>query len=60
MIYKNKKSDDKCTVCLNEYINGEKLKRLKCTHYFHSECIDPWLKVKFFEILFLNKIFFSL
>ncbi len=39
--------DDKCAVCLSEYINGEKLKRLRCKHYFHSECIDPWLKVKF-------------
>ncbi len=49
MIYKNHKSDNKCTICLSEYINGEKLKHLKCKHYFHSECIDPWLKVKFFS-----------
>ena len=39
------KMDDKCAVCLSEYINGEKLKRLRCKHYFHNECIDPWLKV---------------
>jgi len=42
--------DDKCAVCLSEYTNGEKLKRLRCKHYFHSECIDPWLKVKFLMI----------
>ncbi|CAF0890916.1 unnamed protein product [Rotaria sordida] len=36
--------DDKCTICLSEYITNEKLKRLRCKHYFHSECIDPWLK----------------
>jgi hypothetical protein len=55
MIYKNAKSDDdKCAVCLNEYIKGDQLKGLKCKHYFHSECIDPWLKVNFFKILFRN------
>jgi len=58
MIYKNSKSDDKCAVCLSEYINGEKLKRLKCKHYFHSECIDPWLKVKVIRDFISNKIFF--
>ncbi|UJR08558.1 hypothetical protein I4U23_012819 [Adineta vaga] len=36
--------DEKCAVCLNEYNTGEKLKHLRCKHYFHSECIDPWLK----------------
>ncbi|CAM2704712.1 unnamed protein product [Rotaria socialis] len=36
--------DDKCAVCLSEYIGGEKLKHLRCKHFFHSECIDPWLK----------------
>ncbi|CAF4453414.1 unnamed protein product [Adineta steineri] len=41
---KNIKIDDKCAVCLSEYINGEELKRLRCKHYFHSECINPWLK----------------
>ncbi|CAF3601425.1 unnamed protein product [Rotaria sp. Silwood1] len=42
-ICKNIKDDDKCAICLNEYITDEKLKRLRCKHYFHSECIDPWL-----------------
>lgn len=37
-------ADDKCAVCLSEYISGEKLKHLKCKHFFHSDCIDPWLK----------------
>ncbi|CAF2967964.1 unnamed protein product [Rotaria sp. Silwood2] len=40
----NIEDDDKCAVCLSEYIGGEKLKRLRCKHFFHSECIDPWLK----------------
>ncbi|CAF0843452.1 unnamed protein product [Adineta steineri] len=40
----NIEADDKCAVCLSEYASGEKLKRLRCKHFFHSECIDPWLK----------------
>jgi hypothetical protein len=50
----NIEADDKCAVCLSEYLNGEKLKRLRCKHFFHSECIDPWLKVtvlKFYSTL---------
>ena len=42
----NIQADDKCAVCLSEYISGEKLKHLRCKHFFHSECIDPWLKVR--------------
>lgn len=49
IIYKktctNIKIDDKCAICLSEYTTGEKLKRLRCKHYFHNECINPWLKV---------------
>ena len=55
----NIEADDKCAVCLSEYISGEKLKHLRCKHFFHSECIDPWLKVKF-SILFHCKKFLFL
>jgi hypothetical protein len=36
--------DVKCTICLCEYEQGVKLKRLPCLHYFDVECIDEWLK----------------
>lgn len=42
---KSKANDDKCAICLSDYKTGETLKRLRCDHYFHSDCIDPWLKV---------------
>lgn len=33
-----------CIVCLEEYKAGDIVKTLPCLHYFHSECIDKWLK----------------
>ncbi|CAF0934082.1 unnamed protein product [Adineta ricciae] len=41
---KSKANDDKCAICLSNYKTGETLKRLRCDHFFHSDCIDPWLK----------------
>ncbi|KAM7262033.1 hypothetical protein ACFE04_021110 [Oxalis oulophora] len=34
-----------CTVCLSEYEEGERVRRLmKCKHTFHKECLDKWLQ----------------
>ncbi|XP_051969776.1 E3 ubiquitin-protein ligase RNF6-like [Xyrauchen texanus] len=32
-----------CSVCINEYTQGNKLRRLPCSHEFHIHCIDRWL-----------------
>ncbi|KAM4718913.1 E3 ubiquitin-protein ligase RNF6 [Anableps anableps] len=32
-----------CSVCINEYAQGNKLRRLPCAHEFHVHCIDRWL-----------------
>ncbi|CAF1115588.1 unnamed protein product [Rotaria sordida] len=41
---KSKSTDDKCAICLSEYKTGDTVKVLRCKHFFHPECIDPWLK----------------
>jgi len=33
-----------CAVCLSESEDGETLVLLPCQHYFHPDCIKPWLK----------------
>lgn len=37
-------SDNSCSVCLDEYVEGDQLLRLTCGHVFHRSCIDLWLK----------------
>jgi hypothetical protein len=32
-----------CTICLCDYEDKEKLKKLKCEHMFHNECLNNWL-----------------
>ena len=44
----NLKSVDKCgescSICLGEFSSSDLIKELpKCWHYFHADCILPWL-----------------
>ncbi|KAJ3015531.1 hypothetical protein HKX48_004556 [Thoreauomyces humboldtii] len=34
----------RCTVCLADYDQGDKIKGTPCAHWFHSGCLDTWLK----------------
>jgi len=33
-----------CTICIEEYVKGDEIKSIPCMHFYHSECIDEWLK----------------
>jgi len=36
--------DQSCTICLQDYREGEVAVHLNCHHYFHENCITRWLK----------------
>ena len=46
--YQNNWSNDEnvCSICLCDFNNGKCIKNLKCNHFFHTNCIDAWLKHK--------------
>ncbi|KAM7251064.1 hypothetical protein ACFE04_022947 [Oxalis oulophora] len=33
-----------CSICLESFIEGDKLICLPCQHRFHAVCLDPWLR----------------
>jgi len=39
-------STKKCIICLSDFFEGEKIRYLKCNHFFHKDCIDNWLKLQ--------------
>uniref|UniRef100_A0A7N0UH96 RING-type domain-containing protein n=1 Tax=Kalanchoe fedtschenkoi TaxID=63787 RepID=A0A7N0UH96_KALFE len=36
--------DEPCAVCLNRLEEEDAVRRLRCCHVFHAECIDKWIE----------------
>lgn len=34
-----------CCICLTKYGDDDELRELPCTHFFHVQCVDKWLKI---------------
>jgi len=34
---------EQCNICLEDYLDQDELMVLNCEHYFHKNCIVPWL-----------------
>ncbi|XP_020100092.1 E3 ubiquitin-protein ligase At1g63170-like isoform X1 [Ananas comosus] len=37
--------DAVCCICLGMYVENDELRELPCSHCFHKECVDKWLKI---------------
>jgi E3 ubiquitin-protein ligase RNF115/126 len=37
-------TENSCSVCKEDFVLGNKMMDLPCKHYFHEECLMPWLK----------------
>ncbi|CAD5229543.1 unnamed protein product [Bursaphelenchus okinawaensis] len=44
-VKKFKKGDwaETCAICLDDFVEDEKVRVLPCRHTYHCKCIDPWL-----------------
>ncbi|TVU42084.1 hypothetical protein EJB05_08471 [Eragrostis curvula] len=38
--------DIKCIICQEEYFSGVELAKMVCKHYYHTTCIQQWLRQK--------------
>ncbi|CAO3567667.1 unnamed protein product [Mortierella alpina] len=39
-----RKRYDACSVCKEDYVVGDELRELPCEHFFHTQCVDFWIK----------------
>ncbi|KAG6716477.1 hypothetical protein I3842_04G050900 [Carya illinoinensis] len=35
-----------CAICKDSIVVKEKVRRLPCSHYYHGDCIVPWLSIR--------------
>lgn len=36
--------NNECQICLEKFAIGDELRTLNCSHFFHTKCVDSWLR----------------
>ncbi|WZY74663.1 probable E3 ubiquitin-protein ligase RHG1A [Brassica napus] len=42
----NKDDDIKCSICQEEYVDGDEVGTMSCEHMYHVSCVQQWLRMK--------------
>lgn len=42
--HEKKRPENECCICQVEYQNNDQLTQLPCSHEFHTQCIEPWIR----------------
>ncbi|CAH8357442.1 unnamed protein product [Eruca vesicaria subsp. sativa] len=42
----NKDDDIKCSICQEEYVDGDEVGTMPCEHMYHVSCVQQWLRMK--------------
>ncbi|KAF7636085.1 RING-type domain-containing protein [Meloidogyne graminicola] len=37
-----KENNEVCSICLKKYVTGDFIKKIKCGHLFHINCVQTW------------------
>ncbi|KAM3359783.1 E3 ubiquitin-protein ligase RHA2B-like [Capsicum galapagoense] len=54
-LFKTAGFSELCAVCLSTFEDGEQVRKLKCKHIFHKDCLDTWLQAGFCHVSTLPK-----
>jgi len=38
----DEEEEERCTICLTDFVHDEEIKQLDCAHKFHVECLETW------------------
>ncbi|KAF0716872.1 Aste57867_2614 [Aphanomyces stellatus] len=44
-VYEKEGKEQECLVCRYNFDAGDEIRTLPCFHTYHSDCIDPWLRI---------------
>ncbi|CAF1787676.1 unnamed protein product [Brassica napus] len=42
----DKDDDIKCSICQEEYVDGDEVGTMPCEHMYHVSCVQQWLRMK--------------